>query len=476
MPTVTFQSPLPVSPATLFAWHERPGAFERLAPPWERIRVLSRRGSIHNGDRLVMQLSKGPLRLQWHALHGPSTTTSFQDTQTRGPFASWHHLHEMLPGPTPDSSTLRDTLTYRLPAGPLGALLGGGLARHALERMFAFRHARTRADLLRHADAALRGLTPRRILLSGASGLIGRALEAFLTGGGHRVDRLVRRKPAPDPAHHPAADPAASDAPAHILYQPGPGPRGGQINDDALEGADAVIHLAGEPIAGRWTPAKKAAIRDSRVDSTRLIARALANLNRRPSVLIVASGIGFYGDRADQELVESAGAGSGFLAEVARDWEAAAEPARQAGIRVVHLRLGLVLTPAGGLLAPVLPLFRLGLGAVPGTGTQWWSWIGLDDVLGLILHTLATDTLRGPINAVAPVPVTAREFAATLAHTLDRPLAARVPTPLIKLPLGEAADMLLPSTRAVPDALRVGGFRFQHPTLAPALRWELGEA
>lgn len=457
VPTFALQSAMPVPAEVLYAWHTRPGAFERLAPTWERLRLLARSGpGVETGTRLRFAVKKGPLWLPWEALHTDHVPgESFTDTQVKGPFASWVHTHRFLPGGA-EGSTLSDRVEYRLPGGVIGGALGGALAQRAVERMFAFRHARTRQDLSRHGSTP-----PMRIVMTGASGAIGRDLLHFLTTGGHTVQRLVRRKPAEDGSE--------------IFWQPGPGPRGGQIDDAALEGCDAVIHLAGAPIAkGRWTPANKEAIRASRVDGTRLISRTLANLKRKPKVLIVASGIHYYGDRGDQEMNEDAGIGSGFLAEVSREWEAADEPAREAGIRTVNLRIGLVVSARGGLLAALLPGARLGLACLLARGTQWWSWIGQDDLLGVILHTLAREDLRGAVNAVTPRPVRMHEFASTLCDMLRRPLFARIPTFALRAAAGERAELVTTSTRAVPEALRRTGFRFMHPGLREALGWELG--
>jgi uncharacterized protein (TIGR01777 family) len=300
-----------------------------------------------------------------------------------------------------------------------------------------------------------------RIAITGSSGLIGAALVERLTAEGHFPLRLVRRK---------------AELPGEVFWQPGPGPRGGQVEEKGLEGIDAAVHLAGEPVFdGRWTEAKKQLIVSSRVEGTRLLAQTLASLERRPRVLIAASGIHFYGDRGDQELTEDASLGSGFLAEVCRDWEAAAEPARQAGIRVVHLRIGMVLSMRGGALKSMLPVFRLGLGCVIGRGTQWWSWVRLTDVLGSIMHAVAREDVRGPMNVVAPVPVRAAEFSATLARVCDRPLLARVPMWALRAVLGERAETLGLSTRGLPERLRRSGYRFTHPGLEGALRAELGQ-
>ena len=450
---------MPVPAAALLAWHARAGAFERLMPPWERLSILSRHGSINDGDRLTFQIHKGPARITWDAGHRALTDADgsrlgFEDFLIKGPFAAWTHQHRFLQSADPSVSTLDDAVTWKLPGGPIGALLGNSAAAASIDRMFAFRHERTRRDLARHAATP----APMRIVMSGASGGIGRELCHFLTTGGHTVERLVRRK----------ADEG------EIFWQPGAGVRGGQIDDTAIDGCDAVIHLAGEPIAkDRWTEAKKKAIRDSRVEGTRLIARTVADLKHRPSVLVVASGIHYYGDRGDQELAEDSGIGSGFLAEVSRDWEGAIAPAIEAGIRVVVLRIGLVLTPRAGLIARLLPWSHLGLTPVLGSGTQWWSWIGQDDLLGVILHALTNQNLRGPVNAVTPQPVRQHEFASTLAASLHRPVGLRVPAMLLRGALGELAEVVTTSTRAVPEALRQSGFRFQTPGLAEALAWEL---
>ncbi|MFZ4430839.1 MAG: TIGR01777 family oxidoreductase [Phycisphaerales bacterium] len=454
----TRTSVMPAPAADLYAWHARPGAFERLMPPWERLSIVSRTGSINDGDRLVFKIHKGPLGVTWEARHANHASgRRFDDVMVRGPFASWRHAHHFQDGDTPESSVLRDEVSYALPLGAVGRVLGGQTGRAAINRMFDFRHERTRRDLERHRLL----LAPLRVVMTGASGAIGRELVHFLTTGGHVVERLVRRPPGP----------------GEIFWQPGAGVKGGQIDDASMEACDAVIHLAGEPIApGRWTEAKKRAIRDSRVEGTRLMARTVASLKRPPATMIVASGVHYYGDRGEQELTEESGIGSGFLAEVTRDWEAAVAPAVEAGVRVVMLRIGLVLSPRGGLLTHLLPLARMGLLPIMGTGRQWWSWIGQDDLLGLILHTLADTNVRGPVNAVTPRPVRMHEFAAALAAHLKRPVGLRAPAFMVRGMVGEMADVVLTSTRAVPEALRQTGFTFQTPGLAEALAWELDGA
>jgi uncharacterized protein len=295
------------------------------------------------------------------------------------------------------------------------------------------------------------------ILVTGASGLIGSTLVPFLTSAGHSVTRLIRSQPKPG---------------ERAVYWE---PMTGTIDMHALEGVEAVVHLAGENIAARWTAEKKALIRDSRVKGTQVLCQALASQASPPKVLVSASAIGYYGDRGEEVLTEESAPGTGFLAEVCRAWEAAAEPARQKGIRVVHLRFGVVLSAAGGALAKILPPFRMGLGGVLGSGRQYMSWIALDDAVGALYHAIVTDTLQGPTNAGAPQAITNREFTQTLGKVLGRPTVVPLPAFAARLMFGEMADeLLLASTRVQPAKLRASGYSFRYPELEGALRHQLG--
>ena len=248
------------------------------------------------------------------------------------------------------------------------------------------------------------------------------------------------------------------------------------IDRAELEGFDAVIHLAGEPILGRWTAARKRRIKDSRVLGTRLLAEALATLSRRPSVLVCASAAGYYGDRGDEVLTEESSAGRGFLADVCQAWESAVDPARQAGIRVVSVRTGLVLARAGGLLKALLLPFQLGLGGPIGRGRSYWSWIALDDLIAVYRFAVAREGLSGPVNAAAPNPVTNAEFAQMLGTVLRRPAVLPVPPIALRLIFGREAaqDAMLSGARIVPARLLEAGYKFQYPELEPALRHVLG--
>jgi uncharacterized protein (TIGR01777 family) len=297
---------------------------------------------------------------------------------------------------------------------------------------------------------------PLKIVISGASGMVGTALTQFLTGGGHEVRPLVRHRPNG----------------AEIFWDPDKG----KIDPNSLENADVVIHLAGENIgAGRWTAERKKRIKESRVAGTRFLAETLASLKNPPKVLIGSSAIGFYGDRGDEILTEDSPAGKGFLAEVCQAWEEAAEPAKKAGIRAVHLRTGIVLSANGGALPKMVLPTRLGAGGVIGTGRQWMSWIALEDLVGIFNYAIHHPALSGPVNATAPESVTNQNFTKILGGVLKRPTFFPLPGFVVKLLFGEMGEaLLLEGQRVTPERLTREGFEFLYPNLRSALRWELG--
>jgi uncharacterized protein len=438
----------------VYRWHAREGAFERLSPPWDRPRVESRTGGVEQeGARVVLRV--GPLHQRWVAEHyGAEPGRAFRDRQVQGPFAAWNHEHRMEPEPA-GGCTLVDRVEYTLPGAALGDVLAGGFVRRILERMFAYRHRVTAGDLAAHAGC--RGEKAMKVAITGASGLVGTALVPFLTTGGHEVVRLVRR-----PAR--GRDEARWD------------PERGELDRGALDGVEAVVHLAGANIAeGRWTDARKRVLRDSRLGPTRRLAEALASLPRPPKVLVSSSATGYYGERADAWLDETAPPARDFLGTLAREWEEATEPAAGAGIRVVRLRTGIVLTPEGGALGKMLLPFRLGVGGVLGSGQQHMSWIAIDDLLDVVHFAMTTPALVGPVNAVTPEPATNREFTKTLGRVLGRPTVAPAPAFALRLAFGEMADAtLLVSTRVRPQRLLDAGYRFRFPRLEDALRHLLG--
>ena len=292
-----------------------------------------------------------------------------------------------------------------------------------------------------------------KIVVSGSTGLIGSALTSALTRRGDKVVPLVRRRVTPGEQA--------------LTWDP----ERGTIDRTGLEGTDAVIHLAGENVFGRWSPAKKQRIYDSRVNGTRLVSDALAGLHRPPATLLAASAIGYYGDRGEETVTEDSAPGEDFLAHVARDWEAATAAATRAGIRVVNMRTGVVLTTAGGALPKMLPAFRLGLGGPVGSGNQYLSWIVLDDIINAILHLLGNPNLVGPVNMTAPTPLTNRDFAKTLGKVLGRPAVVTVPAFALRIAFGtDGAAMVQSGQRVLPARLVASGFRFSFREVEPALR------
>jgi uncharacterized protein (TIGR01777 family) len=451
----TFTRPVdaPVAVGHLWDWHMRPGAFERLAPAWQRLLPGSMPVRIAEGEVADFRLAAGPVKLRWVARLGPvEPPYRFVDTQLRGPFASWRHEH--LFEPLGDGrSRLTDRVSWALPAA-LAAVPGvRGKARRELARLFAFRHQRMTDDLARH-----RGGRPgagRTLLVSGSGGLIGSRLVPYLRTLGYTVRGLTRGRGGDGVFRW---DPSA-----------------GWVDPEALQGVDAVIHLAGEGIAdGRWTAARRARILRSRVDGTRTLVEAMAAMQQPPAALISASGVNFYpSGEAGQD--ETSPGGNGFLAEVCRAWEAEAARAGTHGIRVVIVRTGVVLDPLGGALGKLLPLFRMGLGGRVGSGRQAFPWIAMDDLLDVYACAVADSGLEGPVNAVHPERVTNARFSRTLGEVLRRPALLPVPAWAIRAGFGRMGEeTLLASLDIRPRVLESAGFAFRQADLKSALAFMLG--
>jgi uncharacterized protein (TIGR01777 family) len=454
MPVFETRAVMPVPVQELFAYHARPGAFERLIPPWQRLDIVEQSGGMRDGGRVAFDVRVGPLKRRWVAeMSGYEDGRQFVDTQVEGPFASWQHTHRFV---ALDASTseLIDHVEYRLPAGELAGWLGEGTAERQLQRLFTFRHERTRLDLERHA--AWRERPRLKVAISGAGGLIGSHLAVYLSTAGHEVVRLVRRE---------------AQAPDEVSWDP----TMARLDPGDLAGVDAVVNLAGATIGTVWTRSRRTAIMASREEATGTLVAAIAKMETPPRVLVSSSAVGAYGSRAGLALTEESELGDGYLADVCRVWEAAAAQAGASGVRVVTPRQGIVVSASGGALAPMLPAFRAGLGTRIGDGTQWWSWVALDDVLSAYEWMLYDEELSGAVNLTAPEPVTNLEFTKTLGHVLHRPAVLFAPQRVVSTTLGGMArEMLLASQRAVPMRLRQRGFRFTFPTLEPALRYELG--
>lgn len=436
--TFSHSSTVPHPLERVFAWHERRGAIVRLTPPWLPQRVLREATSLRDG-RAVIGLPGG---LRWVAAHRPDgyhPPRQFIDELT-SPLLTWRHTHRF--SQDAEGSTRVDDLVET------------PLPNAVLRSMFAYRHRQLAEDLDCHVRAHAWRTDPVTVAITGASGLIGTAVTALLTTGGHRVIRLVRRPPR-------AADERRWDPNA-----PAPG---------LLAGVDAVIHLAGHPLFGRFTDRHRAAIRESRVGPTHELAtRAVADGVR---VFVCASAVGFYGfDRGDEVLTESSPPGGGFLAGVVADWEAATAPAADADLRCVRVRAGVVQSPRGGALRIQYPIFATGLGGRLGDGGQWLSWIGIDDLADIYLRAVLDDALAGPINAVSPHPVRDIDHARVLAAVLRRPALIPVPAFGPRLLLGGqgAREIALADQRVVPDRLMSLKHHFRHPDLETALRHVLG--
>jgi hypothetical protein len=445
----------------VFAWHGRPGAMARLTPPWLPVRVLQEANSLQDGQA-VLGLPGG---LRWVAVHQPASydpPNMFADELESCPLGavlSWRHRHQFAEAGEAGEAGERATIVTDA--------VDTTLPDRMLRPMFAYRHRQLADDLAAQARARATCPDPLTVAVTGSGGLIGTALTALLTTGGHRVIRLVRRPPRNSEERQ-----WRPEEPAPTL----------------LSGVDALVHLAGASIGGRFTPDRKREIADSRILPTRRLAELAAATAADPKTpktpdipglraFVTASAIGFYGpDRGEEILTEASSRGAGFLADVVADWEDAAAPAAAAGIRTVQVRTGIVQTPRGGMLRLLTPLFEAGLGGRLGSGTQWLAWIGLDDLLDIYLRAVTDPHLSGPVNAVAPEPVRNIDYTRTLARVLHRPALLPVPAfgPRLLLGAEGAAELVQASQYVRPEALIGAGHHFRQPHLEQALRHLFG--
>lgn len=439
-----------MSPAEAWRYFASPGAFLRLSPPFMPLRPVSEADSLRDGVAVLEPRTAlpGPLGVRfgprWHAQHDPAGFVEgerFVDRCVSQPYAAatgWIHTHTVTAGPD-GTALLGDRVEARVPG-------------RMLSPVFAYRYRQMAADLDSLGRYDSRPLT---VAVTGASGLVGTALTALLGVAGHRVIRLVRGEARNvDERHWDTSEPAA----------------------DLLEGVDVLVHLAGAPIAGRFTDRHVALVRDSRVGPTRRLAELVAARDGA-TTLVSASAIGYYGaDRGDEKLIEDSARGTGPVADIVDDWERDCEPARLAGARVVNVRTGIVLSGAGGMLPPLAAVTRSGLGGRLGSGRQWMSWISLDDLTDIYLRAIVDPAVTGPVNATAPDPVTNSEFTRALGSVLRRPTLVPVPgwAPALVLGGRGSDELALADQRILPDALSGVGHHFRHPGLASALAHELG--
>ncbi len=468
-----FESTLEVSVPVekLFSWHENPGAFERLTPSFDPVKVSKRMGGV-DGGTVYIDMKAGPIPLTWVAQHHSyKKNVQFLEDQTSGPFVgplpfwngTWHHQH-LFKKVDSKNSIVTDRLNYDFPMDPFGSIFGSWYTKKRLKQMFAYRRNITENDL--YEQSKYKG-KPLDIAVTGGSGLVGAELMPYLTTAGHKVENIVRGRPKKG--------------------ELGWNLQKGTISN--LEGKDAVVHLAGEPInkpiAGvvpvPWTKWKRKEILESRVKGTRILAEHLASLNNPPKVLVCASAIGYYGDNGGALLSEDGGNGNDYFSRVVKEWEAAAKPAIDAGIRVVFLRLAPVMSPQGGALQVLSLPAMLGSSPPVAGGRQWWSWIAIDDVIGSIYHSIITESLSGAVNVASPNPVRQKEWAATLAKVfwgrLGK-LTTLIPIPgfILKTFLGEFGDVLaLSSIKVDSSKLIESGYKFRFEDLENCFRHLLGK-
>ena len=459
-----FATPMPVGQQQLYDYHASGGAFERLIPPWDQIRIehwkggedtahlptAEQFGDISTGTEVHLNIGPSPFALSLIARHTEhANPTGFVDEQVKGPFSKWKHQHRFV-ADAKGASTLVDELDFQAPFWGMF----DWMVTPKITQTFLLRHLRTLMDLTRFERYAHLGV--KKIAITGSSGLIGRNLSALFRAAGHQVFHLVRRVP---------------QSPNEIQWSV----KEGSIDAVSLEGMDAVIHLAGESIDGRWTADKKKRILTSRVDGTRLLSKTLAALQHPPEVLISASAVGFYGNHPDEVATESSGATSDFLSQVCVAWEEAADVAREAGIRVVHPRMGVVLSGQGGALKKMLPAFLAGAGGQLGNGQQWMPWVALEDALGLLMTMVFETDISGPVNVVSPKPVQNKEFTKVLGAVIRRPTILPVPKFAIRALFGEMGQtLLLEGRRVKPQVALDTEFDYWHDDLEYALRFELG--
>ncbi len=456
----SYESIIPALASDVFSYHARDLAILRLTPPWEAVKLLNKTGGIEPGAKVELHIRLGLVNTIWQAERvGFSNNRQLVDIQRKGPFRFWKHTQSFR-SLSDNTTSLRNNIQFSLPFWKLANnRLGSYLARKRLERIFTYRHSVIQNDLRHWND--LKSYSKPSVVITGGNGLIGRELGVFLKAQGHAVTILSR-----------SGKSSLWGVPA-VKWDP----QSKMADWEKLDGIDCWIHLAGENfVAGRWTTQRMKSLRSSRVEVTRFLVDGFKKMPNPPKVFVGSSGVGFYGDAADRELSEEGPKGTGFLADLCEAWENASADLDAMGIRRVIFRIGMVLTPKGGALAKMMPVYKAGLGGRQGRGTQYWSWIAMDDLLRVFHTALVNPQYRGIYNAVSPIPLQNREFSNELADKLNRPGVSVVPGWILRCMLGKMADeALLTSQRVVPQQLIQSGFQFDFPVLDLALSHLLGK-
>ena len=429
--------------------------------------IIDHTGGINNDDNSIFRIKLGPITFKWVAKHfGYIHNLQFQDKMIKGPFKKWIHTHSFIPQDQ-NQCIIEDKIDYMPRFGKIGSKIIQKRIQNYLNQLFIYRERILVNDTILEKMTREKG---KNILITGSHGLIGSSLIPLLTYiGGHKITRLVRKINNNNTYSSPTTN--KEDKKSIFWY-----PEYDKLDHNELEGFDIIIHLAGENIFGRWTDIKKQRIFNSRVGSTKLLAKSLTKLSNPPSLLICASAIGYYGDRPNEYITEDSIPGKGFLSEVCQQWEKATHDVTEIGIRVVNTRFGVVLTPKGGILQKLLSPFKLGLGITIGNKDQYISWVSIEDVIKSIFYSISNTSIKGPVNVVSPKPITNLEFSDTLKKIFNPKLSMSINQNIPKLIFGEMSkEVLSTNTYVIPKRLISTGYKFFNSELEDSLRFLLGK-
>jgi uncharacterized protein len=431
------------------------------------LEIIDHTGGINNDDNSIFRIKLGPITFKWVAKHfGYIHNLQFQDKMIKGPFKKWIHTHSFIPQEQ-NQCIIEDKIDYMPRFGKIGSKIIQKRIQNYLNQLFIYRERILVNDTILEKMTQEKG---KNILITGSHGLIGSSLIPLLTNvGRHKITRLERKVNNNNMGSSPTTN--KEDKKSIFWY-----PEYDKLDHNELEGFDIIIHLAGENIFGRWTDIKKQSIFNSRVGSTKLLAKSLTKLSNPPSLLICASAIGYYGDRPNEYITEDSIPGKGFLSEVCQHWEKATQDVTEIGIRVVNTRFGVVLTPKGGILQKLLSPFKLGLGITIGNKDQYISWVSIEDVIKSIFYSITNTSIKGPVNVVSPKPITNLEFSDTLKKIFNPKLSVSINQNIPKLIFGEMSkEVLSTNTYVIPKRLISTGYKFFNSELEDSLRFLLGK-